>query len=155
MTNLPAAVAGDSAAKALAWELAEAIGFSPFEVSGDRRTYHAAAVIAGNFATTLLAEASRLLARAGVDPSNAPKILFPLASASIEQAARGNPVEAMTGPFVRGDVDTVAAHLQILDENDPQLGEIYRVLGRASVRLLQEEGRLGTEEKDALFRILG
>jgi len=153
--SLPAAISGDPDAKSAAWALAEALGFHPFEVNGDRRAYHAAAVIAGNFGTTLLAEASRLLSHAGVDPSNAPKILGPLAKSSIEQAAKGDPAAALTGPFARADTTTVAAHLEILDEKDPHLGKIYRALGRASVRLLEKEGRLGTEEKDALFRLLG
>ena len=48
----------------------------------------AAAVVAGNFGTTLLAAASQLLVHAGVPSADAPQILAPLALASIEQASR-------------------------------------------------------------------
>jgi predicted short-subunit dehydrogenase-like oxidoreductase (DUF2520 family) len=154
-TNLPAAIAGDARAVAAAKHIAAALGFRAFELSGDRRAYHAAAVIAGNFGTVLLAEASRLLASAGVDPALAPKLLAPLALSSIEQATQTGPAEALTGPFARGDADTIAGHLALLDEKDPRLGEIYRVLGRACLRLGQEKSILSPEERDVLFRLLG
>ena len=153
--GLPAAISGDPEATDAAQTIAKALGFAPFSVPGDRRAYHAAAVIAGNFGTTLLAEASRLLTHAGVDPTIAPSILAPLAISSVQQAMKLGPAQTLTGPFARGDAETIATHLQVLDEKDPQLGEIYRVLGRASLRLLKENKRLNTEELDALFRLLG
>jgi predicted short-subunit dehydrogenase-like oxidoreductase (DUF2520 family) len=153
--DLPAAIAGDPLALAAAQRIADELGFNAFSVHGDRRAYHAAAVIAGNFGTTLLAEASRLLGTVGVDPAIAPKILAPLALASIEQAAQHGPAKALTGPFARGDAKTIAGHLQVLDEKDPQLGEIYRVLGRACLRLGEKNNPFSPEERDALFRLLG
>jgi len=155
VTEVPAAISGDPKAKEAAYTIAKAIGFQPFEISGDRRAYHAAAVIAGNFATTLLAEASQLLVSAGVDPSNAPRVLAPLAMASIEQSIKNTPGAALTGPIARGDLKTVQAHLDYLDEGTPQLAEIYRLLGKAAVELLEKENRLTIEEKSSLFRLLG
>ena len=154
VSQVPAAISGDPEAKEIAHTLAQAIGFEPFEISGDRRAYHAAAVIAGNFATTLMAEASRLLVSAGVDPSNAPRVLAPLAIASIEQSIKNTPGAALTGPIARGDLKTVQAHLDCLDQDAPQLAEIYRLLGKAAVQLLVEENRLTIEEKSSLFRLL-
>ncbi len=155
VTQVPAAISGDPEAKTVAHTIANAIGFQPFEVPGDRRAYHAAAVIAGNFATTLMAEASRLLVQAGVDPSNAPRVLAPLAMASIEQTTKNTPGAALTGPIARGDHKTVQAHLDYLDVDAPQLAEIYRLLGKAAVELLAKENRLTIEEKSSLFRLLG
>jgi len=154
-TGLPAAISGDPEAMDAAETISKALGFQPFHVPGDRRAYHAAAVIAGNFGTTLLAEASRLLTQAGVDPAIAPTVLAPLAISSVQQATKLGPARSLTGPFARGDAETIAAHLEFLDEKDPRLGEIYRVLGRASIRLLNQNNGLGTEEMDALFRLLG
>jgi predicted short-subunit dehydrogenase-like oxidoreductase (DUF2520 family) len=49
----------------------------------------------------------------------------PLARAALENALqRGQP--ALTGPVARGDAAAVAAHLNALEELDPQLAQAYR-----------------------------
>lgn len=134
----PAAIAGTPAALAAAKRIAEDLGFSPFEVPGDRRAYHAAAVMAGNFATVLLACASEALVHAGVSPELAPKLLAPLALASIEQAALTSPAKALTGPFSRGDSAVVQAHLAVLTESLPHLLPAYQALAERAQRLAAE-----------------
>lgn len=115
--------------------------------------------MAGNFTTTIMAEASRVLASAGVDEREAPKILAPLAMAAIRNAASSpSPVDALTGPFPRGDTATIAAHLEALTEahggggggsKGSALG-VYHCLGRATASLLVDEGRLSEEVKAEL-----
>lgn len=131
----PAAIAGTPGALSAARQIAEDLGFSPFEVPGDRRAYHAAAVMAGNFATVLLACASDALVHAGVPAELAPRLLAPLALASVEQAALTSPAEALTGPFSRGDSAVVEAHLEVLTESLPQLLPTYRALAERAERL--------------------
>jgi predicted short-subunit dehydrogenase-like oxidoreductase (DUF2520 family) len=109
LAGVPAAVAGDPEAVTRARELALDLGMRPFAVLGDRRLYHAAAVIAGNFATVLLAEASAVLIQAGVNPHEAPTLLLPLAIQSLQNAAV-DPRGALTGPVARGDRAVVDAH---------------------------------------------
>jgi predicted short-subunit dehydrogenase-like oxidoreductase (DUF2520 family) len=109
LTGAAAAIDGDPAALSVAAELARAAGLKPIRVFGDRRLYHAAAVLAGNFATTLLADAAAVLERAGVPREECAGILAPLAVASIRNAVP-DPAAALTGPIARGDEDTVRAH---------------------------------------------
>lgn len=134
----PAAIAGTPKALAAARQISEDLGFSPFEVPGDRRAYHAAAVMAGNFATVLLACASEALVQAGVPPEQAPKLLAPLALASIEQAALTSPAKALTGPFARGDSAVVQSHLEVLTESLPHLLPAYRALAERAQHLAAE-----------------
>jgi predicted short-subunit dehydrogenase-like oxidoreductase (DUF2520 family) len=134
----PAAIAGTPSAPPAARQIAEDLGFSPFEVPGDRRAYHAAAVMAGNFATVLLACASEALAHAGVSPDLAPGLLAPLALASIQQAASTSPAQALTGPFARGDSAVVQAHLAVLTESLPHLLPAYQALAERAQRLAAE-----------------
>jgi predicted short-subunit dehydrogenase-like oxidoreductase (DUF2520 family) len=115
LRGVPAAVAGDPEAVALAGRLAGDLGLVPFAVPGDRRLYHAAAVLAGNFATVLLGEAARVLVAAGVDPAVAPSVLVPLALRSVDNARHGAS-RALTGPVARGDERTLAAHRAALEE---------------------------------------
>ncbi len=153
--GVPAAVAGDPEAVAVATRLAKDLGLVPVHVPGDRRLYHAAAVIAGNFSTTLLAEGAGLLVEAGVDPDQAVALLVPLARASLEQALARGPVQALTGPFPRGDRTTIGAHITAIRALDRGLAELYEVLGIRTTEHLRRQDRLGPETSAALIRLLG
>lgn len=125
LTGVPAAVAGDPEAVAVARALARRLGLVPFEVPGDRRLYHAAAVIAGNFATVLLGEAARVLEAAGVPPDQAVGALIPLAEQSVRNARQGA-ARALTGPVARGDEETLDRHRRALDEHGlHEIRELY------------------------------
>lgn len=116
LEGVPAAVAGDPAALEAATTLAESLDMRPIEVPGDLRLYHAAAVMAGNFATVLLADASRVLAAAGLPADQAPGLLAPLALQSLRNAAARGPAQTLTGPAARGDQATLFGHRTALDE---------------------------------------
>ncbi|MCK6504374.1 DUF2520 domain-containing protein [Myxococcota bacterium] len=128
LEGLPAAVAGDEEAILVAASLARTLGMAPFPVPGDRRLYHAAAVVAGNFSTVLLAVAAELLAAAGVPAGQAPALLLPLARASLENAARVGPATALTGPVARGDEEVLDAHRRALAQASPASLPTYDAL---------------------------
>jgi len=133
----PAAVAGHPDAVAAARELARRMGWRSFLVEGDRRAYHAAAVMAGNQVTVLLGLASELLVTAGVSPTDAPELLAPLAMVSIQNAAGVGPARALTGPVARGDEAVLDAHRAVLQSAPAELREAYEALTRATHRLLE------------------
>lgn len=141
--GVPAAVAGTPRARVVARELATSLGMAPFDVPGDRRLYHAAAVMAGNYATTLLALASDLLAEAGVEPDQAPGLLAPLALASLRQAAERGPAEALTGPHARGDAQVVAGHIRAIQASNPEISEVYEALSAATWALARRRREKG------------
>lgn len=154
LEGVPAAVSGDPEAVEAATAIALSLGLQPVHVPGDRRLYHAAAVMAGNFATTLLGEGAKALVEAGVDPDMACRMLAPLALASIEQAVELGPAAALTGPFPRGDKQTIAAHLSALEEKLPELVSLYKELGERTIRTLGTSGRMKPEEMARLIRSL-
>lgn len=128
LVGATAAIAGDAAALAVAHALADALGMRPLEVSGDRRLYHAAAVIAGNFATVLLADACRVLEATGISRSDAAAALAPLARQSLANVAP-DPVRALTGPVARGDHQVIDAHQRALGEAGLEdVREVYDAL---------------------------
>jgi predicted short-subunit dehydrogenase-like oxidoreductase (DUF2520 family) len=128
---IPAAIAGDPDALRAAQGLAEMLGFSAFEVPGDRALYHAAAVTSGNFASVLMLEAGRMLTAAGVPEDQALPLLAPLAIASIKNAA-AHGSSALTGPIARGDEQVIASHAVALYKLDPDLAKLYRALTLAT-----------------------
>ncbi len=141
-SEVPAAVAGDPEAIEAATRLAQKLGFTPFTVTGDRALYHAAAVMAGNFATVLLGEASRVLVQAGVPEENAPALLAPLALNSIQNAAEIGPGPALTGPVARGDDAVIQRHRSALAHSPEITRQTYEVLLHAA-RLLRERTKSG------------
>lgn len=135
LTGVPAAIAGDPPALEAARAIARSLGMDPFIVPGDRRLYHAAAVLAGNGATILLAEASRVLAAAGVDPDRCTALLRPLALRSLE-AAGTDPARALTGPIARGEqavIDEQVSALRAAGLDD--LASLHAELARLAAAL--------------------
>ncbi len=137
LAGLPAAVAGDPEARAMAFALARHLGLDAFELPGDRRLYHAAAVIAGNFSTVLLARAAQLLVAAGVDEHRAPGLLLPLVRASLDNAVAAGPARALTGPIARGDTQVLDAHRAAICRADPSLLPLYDTLASSASALLE------------------
>ncbi|MFT4622814.1 MAG: putative short-subunit dehydrogenase-like oxidoreductase (DUF2520 family) [Myxococcota bacterium] len=131
LAGVGAAVAGHPDAVSVARRLCSVLGMTPISITGDRRLYHAAAVIAGNFTTVLMAEATRLLIAAGADPQTAAATLAPLAHASVDGAVP-DPAAGLTGPVTRGDRTTIRGHQVALDEAG--LGDLRRLYDALTAR---------------------
>ncbi|NLF30836.1 MAG: DUF2520 domain-containing protein [Planctomycetes bacterium] len=134
---------GDSAALSVVMQLAGDLGCVPIELAGDRKAlYHAAACMACNYLATLQEAAIATAVLAGIDAEPARSALAPLVAATVDNIAAFGPQRALTGPIARGDVNTVATHLAALDATDGDLAELYRQLGRRTVRLARKAGRI-------------
>ena len=133
-------VDGDVEAVAAARRLALRIDASVLEIPrGQKARYHAAAVFAANFPTVLASIASRLLRDAGVSDAQAWPALLVLMAAAVRNMRERQPSDALTGPVVRGDVETVAAHKAALADDAAAL-EAYRILSLAAVSLAEHAG---------------
>ncbi|WP_435770408.1 Rossmann-like and DUF2520 domain-containing protein [Nocardioides sp. SYSU DS0651] len=131
--------AGD-AERSLAEGLVADLGGRPTWVPEEMRTlYHAGLAHGANHLVTLVSEAMGLLAAAGVDdPSGT---LRPLLDAALDNAlAHGD--AALTGPIVRGDVQTVAAHLADIETNAPDTLSSYVAMAWATLDRAVTDGRL-------------
>lgn len=107
-------------------ELVTATGGDPFPLAeGARTLYHAGLTVGSNATAAAVAVARQLLLAAGVDDPH--RVLAPLAESSVRNVARDG-ATALTGPVVRGDVGTVAAHIEGLDADVPRLAQAYRAL---------------------------
>ena len=109
-------------------QLARDLHGHPFDLSGiDLALYHAAAVFAANYPTTLLAEAIALGVEAGLDPETARQGMTTLLAGAANNLRELAPADAITGPAVRGDQGTIDRHLEAL-KHDPELQRLYRLL---------------------------
>ena len=105
-----------------------------------RPLYHASAVLACGYVATLLDAAVSLWTRMGLTEADGVQAVAPLTRATIEAIAAAGPSAAVTGPAVRGDAVTIAAHLSALSEHAPELLPLYRELTLASIPLARAKG---------------
>jgi predicted short-subunit dehydrogenase-like oxidoreductase (DUF2520 family) len=145
---------GDAAAQAVGRRLAERLGARSLVVPrGEKPRYHAAAVIASNFPAALLAVAERVLRSAGVSADTALSASHSLFWAASENLRHMSGADALTGPVVRGDVETIRAHLDAL-AGDPEALDVYRALTRVAVGIARHAG---TDERQLaqIARLVG
>jgi predicted short-subunit dehydrogenase-like oxidoreductase (DUF2520 family) len=144
---------GDDEAQRVSERLAAAVGAHVLRIPpGEKPRYHAAAVFASNFPTVLMGLAEELLRDVGIPETVARQALHPLFASAVENMRSGGGAAALTGPIVRGDVDTIDRHLRALRAH-PDTLDAYRALSHAALRWLREsdsgagEGRLREIER--------
>ncbi|MCU1431874.1 MAG: oxidoreductase [Actinotalea sp.] len=174
------AVTGPGPVLPIGQALVVEIGGEPVVVAEEARPlYHAALAHGANHLVVLVAQAVHALTRAGVDQPD--RVLGPLLSAALDSAVRsastlgagsgGGPVEALTaaevagvvgltGPVVRGDAGTVAAHLAqlaALGVRDPSAADIpaaYRALARSATTRALAGARITPAQAERLLDVL-
>lgn len=115
--------------------LAYSLGAAAVRLEGvDRARYHAAAVFASNDVIALMAAAAQTWESAGLPAGSARTALAPLMLAAARNIAASPLEEALTGPLARGDITTIARHLDALAAT-PELAALYRLLARQLLTL--------------------
>jgi len=104
---------------------------------GADAAYHLACVAAGNFLFAQMDFARRLLRRSlgtgrGAD---AESLLLPLIFSSLDNMKRDGLKGGLTGPWARGDRETMRLHRAYLKRSAPDLLPFYREAGRLLERL--------------------
>ncbi len=119
----------------------------------NRALYHAALAHGANHLVTLVSQAMDVLRAAGSpDPAST---LRPLLTAALDNALDYGDA-ALTGPIVRGDVETVRLHLQSLTAaGQPRATvESYVAMARATANRAVVDGRLEPRRAAALVEVL-
>lgn len=136
-------------------ELATTIGCHPFVLpAGVRPLYHASAYYVGPFLIALLREATRLWGHLGADEAQALRALLPLLRGTVAAASDAGLAGGMGGCVARGDVGTVARHLQAMGGFDAQMLDLYRHLALRTIPLGLARGTLQPEPARAITRLL-
>lgn len=132
------AVTADTVVLPVAQALVVELGAEPVVVAEeDRALYHAGLSHGANHLVTLVAQASEVLAAAGVE--NPGRVLGPLLRAALD-GALGSGDDALTGPVARGDVTTLAEHRAVLlaaasaGRTGSEVPETHRAMARATAQ---------------------
>lgn len=117
--------------------LAADLGGRPFRLADEHRAvYHAAAVFASNYLVAVSGAAATFFEAAGVpDPLAA---MRPLQEATLANIHRLGPRDALTGPAVRGDAETIDRNLAAIATSAPHLVAAYVALCRLALAVAQE-----------------
>ncbi|MDO8500719.1 MAG: DUF2520 domain-containing protein [Gemmatimonadaceae bacterium] len=133
---------GDDQARATSRRLAGHVGARTLEIpAGGKSVYHAAAVMSSNFPVVLASLAGDLLRGLGIPERSAQQAVHSLMEGAVSNIADTAPFDALTGPVVRGDADTVMRHLAAL-RGDPEARAVYK---RLSLAALEMAARRGTD----------
>ncbi len=149
------ALEGDDELVALLGQLATDIGAQPVLLPPTGKTaYHAAAVLAGGGVIGLLDGVAEVARGAGLDEAGALAIYVPLIRQALTNAEAMGIGEALTGPFVRGDVGTVRNHLEAMRRLAPGAVEMYRATAARELDLAIGRGAISEEQALPLRRLL-
>lgn len=107
--------------------------------------YHLACVMASNGLVALMDAAEEITRSAGVQGEGLTSGLANLVLGTAQNVSRLGIRPAMTGPAVRGDSETVARHLEVLERGSPRILEAYKLLLRRLVKMSIESGRAGPD----------
>jgi predicted short-subunit dehydrogenase-like oxidoreductase (DUF2520 family) len=139
-------IEGDAAAASAATDLVDAIGANSFTIDTSfKPLYHASAVMASGNVTALFDGAIGMLAACGLDRIQAQAVLLPLLQSAVANLAGQSTEDALTGPYVRGDLAALERHLSafegVIDDN---LKRIYLLLAERSVQMMarSDEARM-------------
>lgn len=116
--------------------------------------YHAACVFTSNYLVALMSVPAMLFEKLNLSDHDSARCLQPLLEGAVDNIKKLGLVNALTGPIVRGDVETIKRHLEILRENVPEFVPLYSLLGTQALALAQEGNRIDgrtVEKIQALF----
>lgn len=155
LTGCPCALEGNSQGLETGELLAKNLEVHAFILNEKAKpTYHCAASVASNFLVTLMAVAKQLLNHCDIREDNPSALLEPLMRATLDNLFRSGPEQALTGPIVRGDVATVAAHVQALTAAQPDLLDFYQTLALQTLQLARTSGKLDSFKDTELTQLL-
>jgi len=120
----------------------------------DKPIFHAAFSMTSNFFVVLLDSAVALLKSSGLSEEKAVQILYPLLDSTQNNILDSRIRSALTGPIIRGDGQTVRAHLGAL-KKFPGVENVYRQLANRALEMAKEEKKLTAQKIKELIQILG
>jgi predicted short-subunit dehydrogenase-like oxidoreductase (DUF2520 family) len=121
----------------------------------DKRLYHLSACIFSNYLVTLMAHGMAALEKSGIRPREGFQAMLPLIQGTLANIAEVGPAMALTGPIARGDVTTVAHHLEAMERPDlAALKAFYAYLGEKTLDLALQGVLKDQDKADAVRQVL-
>jgi predicted short-subunit dehydrogenase-like oxidoreductase (DUF2520 family) len=146
--GVPFAIEGDRAAVRVAGYIVKELGGYAHPIrKQDKAAYHAWATFTSPLLTALLATTEDVAMLAGLRGEDARGRMMPILRQTLANYAEFGAARGFSGPIIRGDVQTVKEHLEVL-RKAPEARAVYVALARAATTCLP------AKQKKALRRLL-
>jgi predicted short-subunit dehydrogenase-like oxidoreductase (DUF2520 family) len=118
-----------------------AITGNPYSVidKDDKVLYHTAACILSNYLVTLIDSGFELLKTTGIAADEITRAFMPLITATLGNIERSGTVNALTGPLVRGDENTIGKHIEAIKKQTPEFLSLYQTMGLATIEMIKDK----------------
>jgi predicted short-subunit dehydrogenase-like oxidoreductase (DUF2520 family) len=147
------AIEGGRAAAAVASSIASTLGGEVFAIRESAKAlYHAWGAFGSPLLVMDLALAAEVARAAGIGPRTAARVIEPLVRQTIKNYFKYGAKAAFSGPFVRGDLETVRRHLRAL-ERVPGARDVYVALARSALRTLPVKRKSAIEATLAIINL--
>lgn len=107
--------------------------------------YHASACIASNYLVAISYAAAELYNISTSQNISNFEDFIPLVEGTVSNLARRGPVQALTGPLARGDINTIRQHLAAIKENAPEWLDFYKNLGLATCKIVEKRNDISNQ----------
>lgn len=154
LRNATFAIEGREQAVETLKKMATAISGKFFIVPVKGKTlYHISAVFAANYLVTLLAESEALLEKAGVSHSDSLRAFQSLVEMTVKNYFSEGPIQSLTGPVERGDLNMIKSHLLALSKL-PEAKKLYKILAQNTLVLARQKHPERKEIYDELEKLI-
>jgi predicted short-subunit dehydrogenase-like oxidoreductase (DUF2520 family) len=111
----------------------------------EKPLYHAGACVISNYLVTLIDSGMKYFEAAGMDRKMIFQAISPLIMSTLNNITKKDTKEALTGPIVRGDFNTLSVHLKAIEKELPSELELYKTLAIKTAEMIK--GERMTEEQ--------
>ena len=116
--------------------------------------YHAGAVTVSNYFVALIDFGLKFYQALGAEKQEALKAVLPLIRGTLHNIEKLGIPDALTGPIMRGDIQTVRDHLEAMQRRTPELTGLYKGLARQTVLVAREKGSITQQTAEELFGLV-
>ncbi len=149
------ALDGDTHAMNRMVQLIDKFGACWFELKNDHRVkYHLAAVIASNFIVALAHMSINILKTCDITQEQAHAGIISLMESVMKNLKTTLPSEALSGPVIRGDTDTIRDHLNELSTHFPEYGLLYATLTELTIELAESSRHVSVRDMEWIRLVL-
>jgi predicted short-subunit dehydrogenase-like oxidoreductase (DUF2520 family) len=141
LTGVSFAIEGDPAAVRVARQVVRNLGGRLVKIrKPDKVAYHAFATMICPLLVSLLATSEKTAGLAGISAADSRRRVLPIVRQTLRNYEKLGPAKAFSGPIIRGDVETIRAHLKAL-ARAPSAKSAYAALARAALEFLPNRNR--------------
>jgi predicted short-subunit dehydrogenase-like oxidoreductase (DUF2520 family) len=141
LCDVPFAIEGDETAAKFARQIVRKLGGESFVLPASRKAiYHAWATMASPLLIAFLVTMEEAARAAGLGREEARRKSLPIIRQTLENYSRLGPAKSFSGPFIRGDAETVRKHLALLT-NFSRVRKVYIALTESALHGLPVKNR--------------